>query len=138
MFQMLQIWDPDSAHQVRWKSTVDAKVRDSKKGLVIETTASYNISIILFHCRINICKHETEFNLAWKPKFFSQLLHAAHLHSSVSIFSCHATPAVPAGDRPRADRPQRPLKMLLHPAAVEPASGLPRGLGQTYRPQHEG
>lgn len=56
----------------------------------------------------------------------------------VCAFSCRPVPAVPTSDHPGAHRPKRPPEVLLHPAAVEPDAGLPSGLGQTHRPQHEG
>lgn len=54
------------------------------------------------------------------------------------LFSCCPFAAVPADDQPGAHRPKRPPEVFVCPAAVEPAAGLPRGLGPAHRPQHEG
>lgn len=54
------------------------------------------------------------------------------------VFSCRPFAAVPADDQPGAHRPKRPPEVFVRPAAVEPAAGLPRGLGPAHQPQHEG
>ncbi len=46
MFQLLQMWDQDSAHLVRSKSTADAKVRHSENvGALLKTFNYYTAAL---------------------------------------------------------------------------------------------
>lgn len=67
MFQLLQIWDPDSVRQARWKSTGGAKVRLPEArpacGEVIHCQdclgffCTFNIIVFVLNSPSKICKY---------------------------------------------------------------------------------
>lgn len=59
-------------------------------------------------------------------------------HQPCVSSSCGPAPAVQARHHARAGGPERPPEVRLRATAVEPAAGLPGGVGQAHQPQHEG
>ena len=89
------------------------------------------------------CFKRSFFCQSTKIKNVFNLLIRWYLLQLVSLAPDLGSRICPAGevevsDQPGDHRAQRPPPVLLHPAAVESDTGLPGGLGQTHRPQHEG